>query len=72
MGVAGHRGVEDAEGDAVEDLDHEGEPGVGQHRVEEQAGPECGQHQGHGVGVTQGPGMNQSETSICQQEPITS
>ena len=30
MGVAGHSGVEDAEGYAIEDLDHEGEPGVGQ------------------------------------------
>ena len=30
MGVTGHGGVEDAEGDAIEDLNHEGEPGVSQ------------------------------------------
>ena len=67
VGVAGHGGVEDAEGDPIQDFDHEGEPGVGQERVEEQPGAKCGQHQGHSVRVTQGSGNNQSEASISQQ-----
>ena len=35
MGVAGHGGIEDAEGDAIEDLNHEGKPGIGQEGVEQ-------------------------------------
>ena len=35
VGVAGHGGVEDAEGDAIEDLNHEGKPGIGQEGVEQ-------------------------------------